>query len=106
MCRVECNPSYYIPPNVKVLPLTLDAFSLSSTFLNLVFFLLTLCIPLEQPNLHIIDSAYRIYGRNITKLDSGTKKNQTLADDRRQTPTLRKFLAIISVDVGLYPTLL
>ena len=34
------------------------------------------------------------------------KKNQTLADDRRQTPTLRKFLAIISVDVGLYPTLL
>ena len=37
---------------VALLP---NAFSLSSTFLNLVFFLLTLCKPLEQPK-HVIQT--------------------------------------------------
>ena len=66
---------------------TLNAFSLSSTFASQRLAPFTLCTPLEQPNLHIIDSGCWIYSRNMPKF-CWEKKNfkpgwRSGSDDQR-----------------------
>jgi hypothetical protein len=54
-----------------------NAFSLSSTFLNLVFFLLTLCKPLEPPIHNHTNHAGRHYGTTHQPLkNSGFEKKK------------------------------